>query len=55
MANKLMGIPKGDTQNYIFCRYLWMKRLNTQLKEPNNENSIEVLKNVKPTNEKTIL
>ena len=33
----------------------WLKRLNSQLNEPTNHNSIKVPKNVKPTNEKALL
>ena len=33
----------------------WLKHLNTQPKEPTNQNSVEVPKLVKPTNKKTLL
>ena len=33
----------------------WLRRLDTQLNEPNNQNSIKVPKVVKPTNKKTLL
>ena len=33
----------------------WLKRLDTQLKEPTNENSIKVSKVVKTTNKKKLL
>ena len=33
----------------------WLKRLDTQLNEPINQNSIKVPKVVKPTNKKTLL
>ena len=34
---------------------LWLKRLDTQLNQPTNENSIKVLKVVRPTNQKMLL
>ena len=34
---------------------LWLKRLDTQLNEPSNQNSINVPKFVKPMNKKTLL
>ena len=43
MANKLMYIPDDDTQNNLFCRLqlvVKLKRLDTQLNEPTNQNSI---------------
>ena len=40
MADRLMYIPK---------------RVNTQLKEPTNQNSIQVPKVVEPTNKKKLL
>ena len=33
----------------------WLKRLNTQLNEPINPNSIKVPKGVDPTNKKALL
>ena len=32
----------------------WLKRFNTQLSEPTNQNSIKVPKVAKPTNKKTL-
>ena len=32
----------------------WLKRMDTQLNEPTNKNSIKVPKVVKPINEKTL-
>ena len=34
---------------------LWLKRIDTQLNEPTNQNAIKVPKFVKPTNKKTLL
>ena len=53
MANKLMYIPSDDTQNYPVRRLLlqWLKRLDIQLNERTNQNSIKVPK-VRPTNNK---
>ena len=53
MSDKLMYIPNDGTQNYPFCK-LQLKRLDTQLNEPTNKNSIIVHKVVKPTNKKTL-
>ena len=36
-------------------RNYWWKRLDTQLNDPNNQNSLKVLKVVKPMNKKTLL
>ena len=45
MADKLMHIPNDDTQNYPSVEYnYWLKRLNTQINESANQNSIKVLK-----------
>ena len=56
MADKLMYILIGDTQNYPFCRLqLVGETLDTQLNEPTNHNSVKVPKVVKPTNKKTLL
>ena len=56
MANKLMYIPYDDTQNYPFCRLkLMVERLDTQLNEQINQNSIKVPKVVKPKSKKTLL
>ena len=48
-----MFIP-NYTQNYPFYvdYNYWLKRLDTQLNEPTNQNSIEVPKVGKPTNKK---
>ena len=41
MANKLLYIPNDVTQNIPLCRLqLVLKRLDTQLNEPTNQNSI---------------
>ena len=48
-----MHIPDDDTPNYPFCRLL--KRLNTQLNEPTNQNSIKVPKDFLPTYKKSLL
>ena len=53
MADKFMYIPNDDNQNYPFCR-LQLKRLETQINEPTNQNSIEVPKLLTPTNKKTL-
>ena len=56
MADKLIHISNGDTQNYSSVDYnYWLKRLNTQLNEATNQNSIKVTMFVKPTNKKTLL
>ena len=56
MADKLIYIPIYDTQNYpSIYYYYWLKRLDFQLNEPKNKNSIKVQKVVKPTNKKTVL
>ena len=45
MADKLIHIPNDDTQNYYFVDYnKWLKRLDTQLNEPTNQNSLKVAK-----------
>ena len=55
MANKLIYIPNDNTQNYPLCSdNQWLKRLDSQLHELTNKNSIEVPKVVKPTNKKTL-
>ena len=48
MADRLMYIPNDETQNYPFCRLQLVVALN----EPTNQNSMKVLKVVKPTNKK---
>ena len=50
MAYKLMYIPNDDTQHFLFN--YWQKRLDTQLNESTNQNSLRVPKVVKPTNKK---
>ena len=42
--------PNNDTQNYNS----WLKRLDTQLNEPINQNDVKFPKVVKPTNKKTL-
>ena len=56
MAKKLMNIPNDDTQYFPSedCNQ-WLKRLDIQLNEPTNQNSIKVLKVVKLTTKKTIV
>ena len=56
MVYKLMYITNNDTQYYISVDYnQWLKRLDTQLNELTNQNSIKVTKVVVPTNNKTVL
>ena len=51
MADILMYIPNDDIQIYPFVDYnLWLKRLDTQLNKPTNQNSTKVPKDVKPKN-----
>ena len=51
-----MYIPNDDTQNSLFERLqLLVENLNTQLNEFTNQNSLKVLKVVKPMNNKTLL
>ena len=45
-------LSNDNTQKYPFCR-LQLERLDTQLNEPTNQNSIKVAKDIKPTNKKT--
>ena len=41
MSNKLMYIPNDETQNYPPVDYnYWLKRLDTELNEPTNQNSL---------------
>ena len=56
MADKLMHIPNDDTKirPYVDCN-LSLKRLDTQLNELTNHNSIKAPKCVKTTNMKTLL
>ena len=56
MAGKLMYIHNDDPQNYPLCRLqLELKRLDTQVNKPPNQNVMEVPKIVKPINKKTLL
>ena len=59
MADKLMSISNNDKQNYPFCRLKlvveFLKRLNIQLNESTNQNSLKLPKVVKPKNKKTLL
>ena len=56
MADKWMYIPNVDTQNYHLYRLqLMVERLETQINEPTNQNSIKLPKVVKSTNEKMLL
>ena len=55
MTNKFMYKPNDDTQNAPSVDYSqWLKRFDTQTKEPNNQNSMKVPKDVKITNKKTL-
>ena len=54
MAN-FMYEPNDDKQNAPSVDYSqWLKRFDTQTKEPNNQNSMKVPKDVKITNKKTL-
>ena len=56
MTDKLMYIPNDDFKNFSFYRLqLVVESLDNQLNESTNQNSIEVLKVVKPTNKKRLL
>ena len=54
--NKLMYNLNNDTQIYTILEDYnqWLKRLDTQLNEPTNQNSRKVPKVVKSTNKKTL-
>ena len=56
MADKIMyNIPNDNTQNFPFVdKNKMIKRLNTKLSKPNNQNSIKSTKVVKPTNKKML-
>ena len=55
MADKLMYNTNYNAQNYPFVDYnQWLKRLDAQLDESTNKNSIKVHKVVEPTNKKTL-
>ena len=50
-----MYIPNVNTQNYPFCRLqLGVKRLDTQLNKPTNQNPLKVPKVVMTTNKKML-
>ena len=54
MADKLLFIPIDDTKITPSVDHnKWLKRLDTQLNEPTNQNSIIIQKVVEPTNNKT--
>ena len=54
MADKLLNFPNHGTKSYPICRlHLVVGRLNTQLNEPTNQNSIKITKVIKQTNKKT--
>ena len=56
MADKFMYNPNDDAQITHSVNYnWWLKRLDTQLNEPIDQNSIKVPKVAKPTNKKTSL
>ena len=56
MADKLMLNPNYDKQNFPFCYYnYWLKRLDAQLNEPTNQNSIKVPKFVRTANKKPLV
>ena len=57
MADKLIYIPNDIGQYYPFSRLQflhWLKRLNTQLNEPNNKNSMKVPKLLSQQKKKTL-
>ena len=54
MTYKFMYIPNDDKQYISVVFNLWLKRLDTQLNEPTNQNYIKIPKVVKPTNKKTL-
>ena len=43
MADKLMHIPNDDTQYYLIYKNYWLKRFDTQHREPTNQNFIKLL------------
>ena len=48
--------PNDEKQNYPFLDYnKWLKRLDIQLNEITNQNSIKVPKAIKPTNKNIII
>ena len=53
MYDKFMYIPNTVTQNYPSVDYnQWLKRSDTQLNKPTNQNLIKVTKIVKTANRK---
>ncbi len=55
MTDQLMYNPDDNTQHYPFCiLQLWLKRLDTQLNEPTNQNSIKVPNVVAQMNKNTL-
>ena len=56
MTVKLMFIPNDDTQITLSVDYnYWLKRLNTNLNQPTNQNKLEDPKFGQPTNKKRLL
>ena len=55
MADKQIIYPMMILKNYHLDYNSWLKRLDTQLIEPINQNSIKVHKEVKQTNKKNSL
>ena len=59
MLDKLMHIPNDDTQNYPVCRLQLVvetfEHSTYWTNQPINQNSMKVLKVVKPTNKKMLL
>ena len=56
MTNKLMYIPNANTKITPYVNNNQrLKRLETQLNKPTNQNSVKVPKVVKPKNKKTLL
>ena len=54
--NNQRYIPNDDTQNYPSVdNNKWLKRLETQLNEPTNQNSLKVFKFVESMNNKMLL
>ena len=54
MVDKSINLPNDETQNCLFFRLQWLKRLDTQRNEPTNQNLINVPKVLMPTNKKNI-
>ena len=56
MYDKLIYIPNDDTQNYPFYRLqLMVEKLDTQLNELTNQNSLKVPNEIDRTSKKMIL